>query len=214
MNDRDAVRTSELCQNDSFNLPLLPVPCIFFLPPLTSPLSLCPSSLPHLASILLPFSLVLLFLPPIHLSLSLSRSVPPSPLLSTSCSAGISAEAPVRLSGDQDGGSDITAPSTDCQPSAVAMATSATACRAEAGDETPAGGGREEAGECVRILFFCCCFLSNVFHVSDVARACLCSPPSVVASKRTGTLGVHWYSRMTETSKGDCDTHMHITHTW
>ncbi|KAK2905789.1 uncharacterized protein arhgef49 isoform X2 [Channa argus] len=72
-------------------------------------------------------------------------------LIKKSCSAEISAEAPVRLSGDQDGGCDITAPSTDCQPSAVAMATSATACRAEAGDETPAGGGgerREEAGEC------------------------------------------------------------------
>uniref|UniRef100_A0A3B4X276 Rho guanine nucleotide exchange factor 49 n=1 Tax=Seriola lalandi dorsalis TaxID=1841481 RepID=A0A3B4X276_SERLL len=65
------------------------------------------------------------------------------------CSAEISAEAPVRLSGDRHGGCDITAPSTDCQPSAVAMATSATACGAEAGDETPAGGGgREEAGEC------------------------------------------------------------------
>ncbi|KAK2840106.1 hypothetical protein Q5P01_013846 [Channa striata] len=72
-------------------------------------------------------------------------------LIKKSCSAEISAEAPVRLSGDQDGGCDITAPSTDCQPSAVAMATSATACRAEAGDETPAGGGGErrgEAGEC------------------------------------------------------------------
>ncbi|XP_040004794.1 uncharacterized protein si:dkey-91i10.2 [Xiphias gladius] len=72
-------------------------------------------------------------------------------LIKKSCSADISAEAPVRLSGDRDGGCDITAPSTDCQPSAVAMATSATACGAEAGDETPAGGGaggREEAGEC------------------------------------------------------------------
>ncbi|XP_071336782.1 uncharacterized protein arhgef49 [Trachinotus anak] len=70
-------------------------------------------------------------------------------LIKKSCSAEISAEAPVRLSGDQHGGCDITAPSTDCQPSAVAMATSATACGAEAGDETPAGGGgREEAGEC------------------------------------------------------------------
>ncbi|XP_070694514.1 uncharacterized protein arhgef49 [Pempheris klunzingeri] len=70
-------------------------------------------------------------------------------LIKKSCSAEISAEAPVRLSGDRDGGCDITAPSTDCQPSAVAMATSATACGAEAGDETPAGGvGGEEAGEC------------------------------------------------------------------
>ncbi|XP_028250281.1 uncharacterized protein arhgef49 [Parambassis ranga] len=72
-------------------------------------------------------------------------------LIKKSCSAEISAEAPVRLSGDQDGGCDITAPSTDCQPSAVAMATSATACGAEAGDEAPTGeggGGRQEAGEC------------------------------------------------------------------
>ncbi|XP_060909084.1 uncharacterized protein si:dkey-91i10.2 isoform X1 [Labrus mixtus] len=67
-------------------------------------------------------------------------------LIKKSCSAEISAEAPVRLSADRDGGCDITAPSTDCQPSAVAMATSATACEAEAGDETPAGG--EEAAEC------------------------------------------------------------------
>uniref|UniRef100_UPI0037E81521 uncharacterized protein arhgef49 n=1 Tax=Semicossyphus pulcher TaxID=241346 RepID=UPI0037E81521 len=69
-------------------------------------------------------------------------------LIKKSCSAEISAEAPVRLSGDRDGGCDIIAPSTDCQPSAVAMATSATACRAEAGDKTPAGGGGEEAAEC------------------------------------------------------------------
>ncbi|KAM3607658.1 uncharacterized protein V6R79_011422 [Siganus canaliculatus] len=70
-------------------------------------------------------------------------------LIKKSCSAEISAEAPVRLSGDRDGGCDITGPSTDCQPSAVAMATSATACGAEAGDETPAGaGGGEEAGKC------------------------------------------------------------------
>ncbi|XP_041857800.1 uncharacterized protein si:dkey-91i10.2 [Melanotaenia boesemani] len=72
-------------------------------------------------------------------------------LIKKSCSAEISAEAPVRLSGDRDGGCDITTSSTDCQPSAVAMATSATACRAEAGNEAPAGeggGGSEEAGEC------------------------------------------------------------------
>uniref|UniRef100_A0A3P8V0Y2 Rho guanine nucleotide exchange factor 49 n=1 Tax=Cynoglossus semilaevis TaxID=244447 RepID=A0A3P8V0Y2_CYNSE len=73
------------------------------------------------------------------------------------CSAEISAETPVRLSGDQHGGCDITAaPSVPSfQPSAVAMATSATACRPETGDEPPAGGAgtggegrREEAGEC------------------------------------------------------------------
>ncbi|XP_039890733.1 uncharacterized protein si:dkey-91i10.2 [Simochromis diagramma] len=70
-------------------------------------------------------------------------------LIKKSCSAEISAETPVRLSGDRDGGCDITAPSSDCQPSAVAMATSATACGAKAGEEAPAGeGGREEAGEC------------------------------------------------------------------
>uniref|UniRef100_UPI003AAAE951 uncharacterized protein arhgef49 n=1 Tax=Centroberyx gerrardi TaxID=166262 RepID=UPI003AAAE951 len=70
-------------------------------------------------------------------------------LIKKSCSAEISAEAPVRLSGDRDGGADITAPPTDCQSSPVAMATSATACGAEAGDETPAGGGRgEAAAEC------------------------------------------------------------------
>ncbi|KAK9523464.1 hypothetical protein VZT92_018359 [Zoarces viviparus] len=86
-------------------------------------------------------------------------------LIKKSCSAEISSEAPVRLSGDQDGGrDDITAaPPADWQPSAVAMATAATACRAEADDdddETPARGGggrggregreggREEAEEC------------------------------------------------------------------
>ncbi|XP_076011226.1 uncharacterized protein arhgef49 [Genypterus blacodes] len=69
-------------------------------------------------------------------------------LIKKSCSAEISAEAPVRLSGDQDGGSDITAPSTDCQSSPVAMATVATACRVAASDETPAEGGRGEAAEC------------------------------------------------------------------
>ncbi|XP_072253599.1 uncharacterized protein arhgef49 [Leuresthes tenuis] len=71
-------------------------------------------------------------------------------LIKKSCSAEISAEAPVRLSGDRDGGCDITTSSADCQPSAVAMATSATACRADAGDEAPVGegGGSEEAGEC------------------------------------------------------------------
>eukprot|EP00066_Takifugu_rubripes_P001212 XP_003962257.2 PREDICTED: uncharacterized protein LOC101063336 [Takifugu rubripes] len=69
-------------------------------------------------------------------------------LIKKSCSAEISAEAPVRLSGDRDGGSDITTPLTDCQPSAVAMATSATACGAEADDETPLEGG-EEPAECL-----------------------------------------------------------------
>ncbi|KAM8856372.1 uncharacterized protein arhgef49 isoform 1-T4 [Spinachia spinachia] len=68
-------------------------------------------------------------------------------LIKKSCSAEISGEAPVRLSGDRDGSCDITA---DWQPFRVAMAT---ACRAEAGDdnETPTGGGGgggEQAGEC------------------------------------------------------------------
>ncbi|KAM9804548.1 uncharacterized protein arhgef49 [Neosynchiropus ocellatus] len=68
-------------------------------------------------------------------------------LIKKSCSAEISAEAPVRLSGDRDG--DITAPTADSQPPAVAMATSATACGAESAVETPARGGeRREAGEC------------------------------------------------------------------
>ncbi|XP_058476564.1 uncharacterized protein si:dkey-91i10.2 isoform X1 [Solea solea] len=71
-------------------------------------------------------------------------------LIKKSCSAEISTETPVRLSCDRHGGCDITAPSTDCQPSTVAMATSATTCGAEAGEETPAGGAErgEEAGEC------------------------------------------------------------------
>lgn len=165
----------ELCQNYNFNPPSC---SLHFLSP---SFDFPSSSLPHPASIPLPFSLLLLppfhspFSPSISLSLPLSRSVPPSPLLSTSCSAEISAEAPVRLSGDRDGGSDITAPSTDCQPSAVAMATSATACGAEAGDETPAEGGRGEEGECVRILFFFSC-------LRRVVCACLCSLLSVVAS--------------------------------
>ncbi|XP_011487566.1 uncharacterized protein LOC101160446 isoform X2 [Oryzias latipes] len=74
-------------------------------------------------------------------------------LIKKSCSAEIS-EAPVRLSGDRDGGCDITASSNGCQLSAVAMATSAAACKAEADDEALAGRGggggrgREEAGEC------------------------------------------------------------------
>ncbi|XP_034417597.1 uncharacterized protein si:dkey-91i10.2 [Cyclopterus lumpus] len=68
-------------------------------------------------------------------------------LIKKSCSAEISSEAPVRLSGDRDGGCDVTAPPADCRPSAVAMATTATAAsRAEAeDDETPAGGALREA---------------------------------------------------------------------
>lgn len=194
MNDRDAVRRRELCQNYNFNPPLSPPSLHFLHTPLTFPFSSLTSSLlpfpfsslssSHFTLSLLAFSsspCPSLSLP--HLSLpSLSPSVPLSPHLSTSCSAEISAEAPVRLSGDRDGGCDITAPSTDCQPSAVAMATSATACGTEAGDETPAGGGgREEAGECVRILFH---FLSSFFFCLEmsVVCACLCSTPFIVAS--------------------------------
>ncbi|XP_010878048.2 uncharacterized protein si:dkey-91i10.2 isoform X2 [Esox lucius] len=67
-------------------------------------------------------------------------------LIKKSCSAEIAAaEAPVRLSGDQDG-ADITAPPPDCQSSAVSMTTTA-ACGAEACDE-PAAGGEKLAAEC------------------------------------------------------------------
>lgn len=152
MNDRDAVSRRGLCQNYNFPLFLhsIPFPHVLF-PPLflLSPLSFC--------FLFLPFHPPLPTLPISHPSLHPSLSRPPLyvhlPPLFTSCSAEISAETPVRLSGDRDGGCDITAPSADCQPSAVAMATSATACGAKAGEEAPAGeGGREEAGECVRIL--------------------------------------------------------------
>ncbi|CAJ1079146.1 uncharacterized protein si:dkey-91i10.2 [Xyrichtys novacula] len=91
-------------------------------------------------------------------------------LIKKSCSAEISAEAPVRLSADQDGGCDITAPSTDCQPSAVAMATSATACGAEAGDETPAGGG-EEAAECHTGLGCRRSSLDAAYELAETVRA-------------------------------------------
>nr|XP_057938316.1 uncharacterized protein si:dkey-91i10.2 [Doryrhamphus excisus]XP_057938317.1 uncharacterized protein si:dkey-91i10.2 [Doryrhamphus excisus] len=74
-------------------------------------------------------------------------------LIKKSCSAEISSEAPVRLSADRVG--DIAAPRAGRQPSAVAMATTATtACGgAEVGDETPAaagaaGGEEEEVREC------------------------------------------------------------------
>lgn len=101
--------------------------------------------------------------------------IPPSlsfsPPLSTSCSAEISAEAPVRLSGDRDGGSDITSPLTDCQPSAVAMATSATACGAEAGDETPLEGG-EEPAECVRTALLSFCLLPRLCSLLFAGAAC------------------------------------------
>ncbi|MED6238449.1 hypothetical protein ATANTOWER_021584 [Ataeniobius toweri] len=70
-------------------------------------------------------------------------------LIKKSCSAEISAEAPVKLSGDRDGGCDITAPSADNQPLTVAMATAATACRVESGDEVPTEEAEgEETGEC------------------------------------------------------------------
>ncbi|XP_047225811.1 uncharacterized protein si:dkey-91i10.2 isoform X1 [Girardinichthys multiradiatus] len=70
-------------------------------------------------------------------------------LIKKSCSAEISAEAPVKLSGDRDGGCDITTPSADNQLLTVAMATAATACRAEFGDEVPTEEAEgEETGEC------------------------------------------------------------------
>lgn len=132
--------------------------------------------LPHLACAPPPLSifssLLLPFTPPPTHTLIPHSSLPLSPCaaISASCSAEISAEAPVRLSGDRDGGSDITAPSADCQPSAVAMATTATACGAEAGDETPAVGGRGGEGECVRDISFIL-IPSSVFRLSDLSSA-------------------------------------------
>eukprot|EP00063_Salmo_salar_P045904 XP_014020739.1 PREDICTED: uncharacterized protein LOC106582309 [Salmo salar] len=68
-------------------------------------------------------------------------------LIKKSCSAEIAAaEAPVRLSGDQDDSANI-APPPDFQPSTVSM-TTATACGEEACDEPAAGGGEELAAEC------------------------------------------------------------------
>ncbi|KAM6986616.1 uncharacterized protein arhgef49 [Aplochiton taeniatus] len=68
-------------------------------------------------------------------------------LIMKSCSAEISAaEAPARLSADQDGSRDITAPLPPaCHSPLVAMATPPTRARgAEACDEPPAGGGEGE----------------------------------------------------------------------
>ncbi|XP_029558260.1 uncharacterized protein LOC115155617 [Salmo trutta] len=68
-------------------------------------------------------------------------------LIKKSCSAEIAAaEAPIRLSGDQDDSANI-APPPDFQPSTVSM-TTATACGEEACDEPAAGGGEELAAEC------------------------------------------------------------------
>ncbi|XP_022051556.2 uncharacterized protein si:dkey-91i10.2 [Acanthochromis polyacanthus] len=95
-------------------------------------------------------------------------------LIKKSCSAEISAEAPVRLSGDRDGGCDITTSSTDCQPSAVAMATSATACGAEAGDEAPAGEGGgegEETAECLSSLGCRRSSLDAAYELAETVRA-------------------------------------------
>ncbi|XP_046903482.1 uncharacterized protein si:dkey-91i10.2 isoform X2 [Hypomesus transpacificus] len=64
-------------------------------------------------------------------------------LIKKSCSAEISAEAPVRMSGDHDDGADITAPPPACQSSTVSMAT--TPCGA-AGCDEPAGA--KEPAEC------------------------------------------------------------------
>uniref|UniRef100_A0A3Q1EBZ2 Rho guanine nucleotide exchange factor 49 n=1 Tax=Acanthochromis polyacanthus TaxID=80966 RepID=A0A3Q1EBZ2_9TELE len=88
-----------------------------------------------------------------------------------SCSAEISAEAPVRLSGDRDGGCDITTSSTDCQPSAVAMATSATACGAEAGDEAPAGEGGGEGEETLSSLGCRRSSLDAAYELAETVRA-------------------------------------------
>ncbi|KAI5621146.1 hypothetical protein C0J50_19081 [Silurus asotus] len=64
-------------------------------------------------------------------------------LIKKSCSAEISAKAPVRLSHDQHNGTDITSPQPGCQSACVAMTTSA--CRQEACSEAT---GREEPREC------------------------------------------------------------------
>ncbi|XP_056144887.1 uncharacterized protein si:dkey-91i10.2 [Lampris incognitus] len=93
-------------------------------------------------------------------------------LIKKSCSAEISAEALVSLSGDQNGGSDITAPPTDCQSSPVSMATAATACGAEAGDEAPAGGG-EEPAECEQHFGLGCRRSSSdaAYELAETVRA-------------------------------------------
>nr|XP_023996628.1 uncharacterized protein LOC112073588 [Salvelinus alpinus] len=68
-------------------------------------------------------------------------------LIKKSCSAEIAAaEAPVRLSGDQDDSTNI-APPPDFQSSTVSM-TTATACGEEACDKPAAGGGEELTAEC------------------------------------------------------------------
>nr|XP_046224045.1 uncharacterized protein LOC124047779 [Oncorhynchus gorbuscha] len=68
-------------------------------------------------------------------------------LIKKSCSAEIAAaEAPVRLSGDQDDSANI-APPPDFQSSTVSM-TTATACGEEACDKPAAGGGEELTAEC------------------------------------------------------------------
>ncbi|XP_053482958.1 uncharacterized protein si:dkey-91i10.2 [Ictalurus furcatus] len=64
-------------------------------------------------------------------------------LIKKSCSAEISAKAPVRLSHDQHDGTDITTPQPRCQSSCVAMTM--PACRQEACSEAT---GREEPREC------------------------------------------------------------------
>lgn len=137
-------------------------------------------TLPFLLPVSHLFCLFFSFFIPLFFSIRFHFLLSALPLSSTSCSAEISAETPVRLSGDQHGGCDITAaPSVPSfQPSAVAMATSATACRPETGDEPPAGGAgtggegrREEAGECVRIFFF---FLNHFYYfISTISSPCL-----------------------------------------
>ncbi|KAK3543762.1 hypothetical protein QTP70_027175, partial [Hemibagrus guttatus] len=64
-------------------------------------------------------------------------------LIKKSCSAEISAKAPVRLSHDQHDGTDITTPQPGCQSACVAMTT--PACRQEACSEAT---GLEELREC------------------------------------------------------------------
>uniref|UniRef100_A0AAZ3SPD2 Rho guanine nucleotide exchange factor 49 n=1 Tax=Oncorhynchus tshawytscha TaxID=74940 RepID=A0AAZ3SPD2_ONCTS len=136
--------------------PVLSSPTPHVIPPLSLPLSLSLSlsfslalSVPFFLSLPLSFSLSLS--PSFYLSLlSLSLSLTPLPLPHpsvSSCSAEIAAaEAPIRLSGDQDDSANI-APPPDFQSSTVSMTTT-TACGEEACDKPAAGGGEELTAEC------------------------------------------------------------------
>lgn len=88
------------------------------------------------------------------------------------------------------------------------MATSATACGAEAGDATPAEGARGEEGECVRIVFyFPSCVLVVFLSLRVFARRFPSLLPS--AQKHLVFTGVQGWLRQ---ARGLRHTHMHITH--